>query len=112
MVMVVGLLEDRGGHLYLVSAGGVWADLERVDSTFRSDALAIASGDTGDWTVRRIAREQVTGQTVARAFVSNGRCEIHAGPGAVIGAAAERYLGPDYEVVLADAQGTEGGDDR
>jgi hypothetical protein len=107
VITVVELYEDRAGHLYLVSAGRAWADLEHVDSTFRSDALAIAAGDTGDWTVRRIARGKVPGRVVARAFVSNGRCAIHAGPGTVIGAAAERYLGPDYDVVLADALGTE-----
>jgi hypothetical protein len=103
MILVIGLFEDRAGHLYLLAGDAAWADLEHVDSTFRSDAVAIADSDTDDWTVPRVTPGQVTGQMVARAFVSRGRCVIRGGPGAVIGAAAQRYLGPDYEAVLADA---------
>jgi hypothetical protein len=100
-LVVVELYEDHGGHLYLVSGDVAWADLERVDSTFRGDALAIADGDTDDWTVPRIAPEQVLGGRIAQAFVANGSCEIRGAPGAVIGAAAQRYLGADYEAVVA-----------
>ncbi len=104
--MEVDLYEDGAGRLWMVCGEVCYEGLEGVpNGQFRADALELASGDTGNWTLPRALGVPDDARLVTTAIVEDGAYAAHGSWGVFPGASALRYLGDSAEPVLADAIG-------